>query len=180
MAAGKGAEGDICPPAPAKGGAPKGGAVFFATQNIQKFCELCWGRDGHGRTNHVRRTMHIISVSRSPKCTKFVGGWGFYALPLSISITLHNDIDNRQNALFFSSCNSNYRLIDIRTQHFRRFLALRPQPVDLAFVASWQFLFMCSFNKTIILVRKNTNIFQCFIAGFHRGCWRNCSAVMQQ
>ena len=61
---------------------PKGGAViFFATQNIQKFCELCWGRDRHGRTNHVRRKMRILdvisSVSRSSKCTKIVSSWGF-------------------------------------------------------------------------------------------------------
>ena len=30
--------------------------------SIQKFCELCWGRDGYGRTNHERRTMHISDV----------------------------------------------------------------------------------------------------------------------
>jgi len=52
---------------------PKGGAVIFATRNIQKFCELCRGRDGHRRTNHANRTMHIldvISVSRSSNASK--------------------------------------------------------------------------------------------------------------
>jgi len=49
---------------------------IFATRNIQKFYEHCLGRDGHGRTNHVHRTVHILdvisSVSRSSKCTKIV------------------------------------------------------------------------------------------------------------
>jgi len=64
--------------------APKRGDVIFATWNIQKLCVLCWGRDGLGRTNLVRKTMHILdvisSVSRSSKCTK-IGGWGFRPRP---------------------------------------------------------------------------------------------------
>ena len=44
---------------------------LFATSDIQKFSELCWGKDGYGRTNHAHRTMHILdvisSVSRSLK-----------------------------------------------------------------------------------------------------------------
>jgi len=41
------------------------GCGIFVTLNIQKFCELCRGTDGHGRTNHVRRTMHILDVISS-------------------------------------------------------------------------------------------------------------------
>ena len=58
-----------------------GGREHFATRNVQKFFKLCWDRGEHGRTNHVRRTMHILdvisSVSRSSKCIKIVGGWDF-------------------------------------------------------------------------------------------------------
>ena len=39
-----------------RGGAKRGCGSFIATQNIQQFCEL---RGGHGKTNHVRRSMHI-------------------------------------------------------------------------------------------------------------------------
>jgi len=53
------------PPSAIREGRRKRGAVFFAKWNIQIFCELCWGRDGHGRTNHVRRTMHILDVISS-------------------------------------------------------------------------------------------------------------------
>jgi len=59
----------------------RGCDIFCDTKYTKKFRELCSGRDGHGSTNHVRRTMHILdvigSVSRSSKCTKVVGGWGF-------------------------------------------------------------------------------------------------------
>jgi len=63
-------------------GAPKRGAViFFEARSVQQFCEPCWGRSRHRRTNHVHSTMHILdvisSVSRSSKCTKIVGGGGF-------------------------------------------------------------------------------------------------------
>jgi len=65
---------------PCRGPADPGGQAG-TTQNIKKFCELCWGRNGHGRTNHVHRTMHILdvisSVSRPSKRNKIVGGWGF-------------------------------------------------------------------------------------------------------
>ena len=65
-------------PGTSREGRRKMGAVIFVTLNIQKFCELCWGRNGHERTNHVHRTMHILavisSVSRSSKCNKIVGG----------------------------------------------------------------------------------------------------------
>jgi len=59
---------------------------------MQKFCELCWGRNGHGKTNHVYRTMHILdvisSVSRSSKCNKIVGGWDFAPDPTGEFIAL--------------------------------------------------------------------------------------------
>jgi len=74
-----GGAGGICPRVPTeKGRRKKGCGNFFAIRNIQKFCELCWGRNGHGRTNHVHRTMHIVnvigSVSWFSKCNKIVGG----------------------------------------------------------------------------------------------------------
>jgi len=53
-------ERSICPRAPAEG-ALKGGVIIF----LQKFCELRGGRDGHGRTNYVRRTMHILDLISS-------------------------------------------------------------------------------------------------------------------
>jgi len=81
VAAGRGAERAYAK----RGGAERGAVIFLATRNIQKFCELCPGRDEHGRTNHVRRTMHILDVisgvSRSSKCAKIVGGWGFAPRP---------------------------------------------------------------------------------------------------
>ena len=80
MAAGRGQMGHM-PPALAEGALKRGG-VIFATRNIQKFCDLCLGRDGREKINHVHRTMHILDVissfsSRSSQCTKIVSGWGF-------------------------------------------------------------------------------------------------------
>jgi len=49
------------PPGAIRGGTEKGCSNFFATQNIQKLCELCWGRGWHERINHVRKTLHILS-----------------------------------------------------------------------------------------------------------------------
>jgi len=39
-------------------GAPKGGAVIFLRHEIYKNSV----RDGHKRTNHVRKTVHILDV----------------------------------------------------------------------------------------------------------------------
>jgi len=45
-------------------------------QARHEICELCWGRNGHGSSNYVHRTMHFLdvisSVSRSSKCNKTV------------------------------------------------------------------------------------------------------------
>jgi len=74
VAAGRGA-GGICPRTQAEVGA-EGDVVIFCDKNILKFCELCWGRAGHGR-QIMCRTMHILdvisSVSRSSKCTIIIG-----------------------------------------------------------------------------------------------------------
>ena len=81
MAASRGAGEGICPRAPVEGDAEKGFGDFFRHEICKKLCDLCWGTNGHGRTNHVHRTMHILdvinSVSRSSKCIKIVGGLGF-------------------------------------------------------------------------------------------------------
>jgi len=53
------------PPGASREWAPKEECGFFATRNIQKLCELCSGRNGHGRTNHVHRTTHIFDVISS-------------------------------------------------------------------------------------------------------------------
>ena len=80
----RGKEGQM-PPGTSRGEGERRCGNFFATRNIQKFCEICWGRDGYGRTNYVHRTVHILdafnSVSRSSKFTKIVGGWGFVPDP---------------------------------------------------------------------------------------------------
>jgi len=78
--------GGICTPAPAEKGRRKMGAVIFLQHEIYtNFCELCWGRNGHEGTNHLHRTMYILDVisvvSRSSKCNKIVGGWGFTPEP---------------------------------------------------------------------------------------------------
>jgi len=74
------------PPGASREGRQKGVVTFLRHKIYKKFCMLCWGRDGHGRTNHVRRTMLILDVissvsgsyiHRSSKCTKIVGSWGF-------------------------------------------------------------------------------------------------------
>ena len=74
-----------CRPCPAMGPRTQA-AQAGTTQNIKKFCELCWGRNGHERTNHLHRTMHILavisSVSRSSKCNKIIGGWASPQTPL--------------------------------------------------------------------------------------------------
>jgi len=71
-----------------RGGASKWGrtpiraAVLFLCHEIYKdsVSSVAAG-NGHGWTNHVRRTMHSLdvasSVSKSSKCTEIVGGWGF-------------------------------------------------------------------------------------------------------
>jgi len=80
-----GGRGHMHPGASRGGCAERGCGNLFATRNIQKFCDFCWDRDGHERTNHVRRTMYIFdiisSVSESSKCIKIVGGWGFSPNP---------------------------------------------------------------------------------------------------
>jgi len=70
------------PPGSSREGAPKEGCGnFLASRNIQKICELRCDWNRQGRTNRVHRTMYILdvisSVSRSSKCNKIIGGWGF-------------------------------------------------------------------------------------------------------
>ena len=58
-------------------GVPIKSAVIFCDTKYTKM----FRQGGHGRTNHVHIKMHILhvisSVSRSSKCNKIVGGWGF-------------------------------------------------------------------------------------------------------
>jgi len=75
------------PPCASRKGAYRGFGNFFATRqykNSVSYVEA--GMDGHGRTNHVHRTLHILdvisSVSTSSKCTKIIGGLGFASDPL--------------------------------------------------------------------------------------------------
>jgi len=53
-------------------------------KNFVSSVEAGMGNEEH----HVRRTMHILdvisSVSRSSKCTKIVGGWGFAPDPTGL------------------------------------------------------------------------------------------------
>jgi len=69
------------PPGASREGCRKSAVMFCDTKYIKILWALCWGRNGHGRTNYVRRTMHILdvinSVSRSSKYNKIVGGLGF-------------------------------------------------------------------------------------------------------
>jgi len=74
------------PLAPAEG-AKKSTVIFGDTKYTKKLWALLnqgWAI-GHVMTNHVHRQMYnldvIVSVSRSLKCTKIVGGWGFVPDP---------------------------------------------------------------------------------------------------
>ena len=60
-----GTEGRHMPPGANRRRRQREWSKFLATRNTQKFCEFCLGRDGHGRTNHVHRTMHILDVISS-------------------------------------------------------------------------------------------------------------------
>jgi len=66
------------PPGASREGAQKGRCIIFLQHEIYK---NSMSRDGHGSTNHVHRTTHVLVssvalLSRSSKCTKIAGGWG--------------------------------------------------------------------------------------------------------